>query len=237
MIEELWRKVFSVKKKKTAEQQQAEFKNNPFRALKGLAPVVAPPVIKKKAAPPALMNIAGSDEDDASLFLRAAEGAKQFDDTPDAPLVPAARPASKTRATAEPEDSGLFLAAMQKIGTTFRDTFPEEELPEPAHRSSTSRMRQLKRGTIRISQELDLHGCLRDEALARLEQFVADACGRGQQAVLVITGKGINSPEGPVLLGAVADWLRQKGKGRVVEFSPAPRELGGSGAFVVFLKM
>jgi len=54
--------------------------------------------------------------------------------------------------------------------------------------------------------------------------------------VLVITGKGINSPEGPVLQGAVAGWLRQQGKGMVAEFSPAPRDKGGSGAFVVFLK-
>lgn len=225
-----------MKKKKSPEQQQAEFKNNPFRSLKGLAPAVAPPMIKKKAAPPALMKIAGSDEDDASLFLRAAEGAKKFDDTPDAPFVPAARQVPKTQTAAEPEESRLFLAAMQKIGTTFHDTLPEEELQEPARRSSTSRMRQLKRGTIRISQELDLHGFLKDEALARLEQLVAGACSRGQQAVLVITGKGINSPEGPVLQGAVAAWLRQKGRGRVVEFAPAPRELGGSGAFVVFLK-
>lgn len=97
-------------------------------------------------------------------------------------------------------------------------------------------MRQLKRGTIRISQELDLHGFLKDEALVRLEQFVTATCSGGQQAVLVITGKGINSPEGPVLQGAVAEWLRKKGKGLVAEFSPAPRELGGSGAFVVFLK-
>ncbi len=97
-------------------------------------------------------------------------------------------------------------------------------------------MRQLKRGTVRISQELDLHGYLKDEALVRLEQFIADARSRGQQAVLVITGKGINSPEGPVLQGAVAAWLRNKGKGLIAEFSSAPRELGGSGAFVVFLK-
>ena len=54
--------------------------------------------------------------------------------------------------------------------------------------------------------------------------------------MLVITGKGINSAEGPVLQGAVADWLREKGRGLVAEFAPAPRDKGGSGAFVVFLK-
>jgi DNA-nicking Smr family endonuclease len=97
-------------------------------------------------------------------------------------------------------------------------------------------MRQLKRGAIRISQELDLHGFLKDEALKRLERFLANAFSLGQEAVLVITGKGINSPEGPVLRGAVAECLREKGKTLVAEVSKAPREMGGSGAFVVFLK-
>ncbi|HSC70120.1 MAG TPA: Smr/MutS family protein, partial [Candidatus Methylomirabilis sp.] len=53
---------------------------------------------------------------------------------------------------------------------------------------------------------------------------------------LVITGKGLNSPAEPVLQGAVAGWLRDKGKGMVAEFAPAPRQMGGSGAYVVFLK-
>ena len=104
-------------------------------------------------------------------------------------------------------------------------------------RSAVGRMRQLKRGAIRIREELDLHGEIRDAALVKLEHFIAGAFHRGQKAVLVITGKGINSPEGPVLQGAVAAWLRGKGKGMVAEFAPAPRDLGGSGAFVVFLKV
>jgi DNA-nicking Smr family endonuclease len=97
-------------------------------------------------------------------------------------------------------------------------------------------LRRLKRGEIRIGRELDLHGFLKEEALKQLELFIANAYGSEEQAVLVITGKGINSPEGPVLQGAVEDWLTNKGKGLIVEFSRAPRGLGGSGAFVVFLK-
>ena len=97
-------------------------------------------------------------------------------------------------------------------------------------------MRLLKRGTIRISRELDLHGFHRDEALQQLRSFIVDAYNQGLKAVLVITGKGVNSPEGPVLQGAVDAWLRKEGCGMVAEFSKAPRERGGKGAFVVFLK-
>jgi DNA-nicking Smr family endonuclease len=97
-------------------------------------------------------------------------------------------------------------------------------------------MRQLKRGAIRIDYELDLHGLTREEALESLAAFVTGAFNRGQTAVLVITGKGNNSPGEPVLVGAVAGWLRDRGRGMVAEFAPAPRQMGGGGAFVVFLK-
>jgi DNA-nicking Smr family endonuclease len=97
-------------------------------------------------------------------------------------------------------------------------------------------MRQLKNGSIRLDLELDLHGLTRDEALTSLSRFIAGAYNRGQKAVLVITGKGNNSPAEPVLQGAVASWLREAGKSQVAEFAPAPRTMGGSGAFVVFLK-
>jgi DNA-nicking Smr family endonuclease len=225
-----------MKKKKSKPSEQApsaDFKNNPFRSLKGVVtgreqvPSKNKPAAKREEKP-------ASAEDDAALFLRAMEGARKIE------RVDATIAAPRKQATTIPpgvgsrEDEDLFLRAMQKIGTTFHEFEPEPE--ETEHRSQTNRMRQLKRGTLRISQELDLHGYLKDEALTRLEHFVANAYDLGQSAVLVITGKGINSPEGPVLQGAVAAWLRGKGKGMVAEFGAAPRDKGGSGAFVVFLK-
>jgi DNA-nicking Smr family endonuclease len=223
-----------MKTRKPPDKPQPDFKNKPFKALKGLVPSTAVPI--KRTAPQVRKKIHGRDEDDRSLFLRAAEGAKRFDNAPDAYSDASARRGPEKTSVRAPEDHRMFLEAMQKIGTAFRDTLPERELDEAERQSPSSRMRQVKRGTIRISRELDLHGFLKDEALIRLERFVTAACDGGKQAVLVITGKGINSPEGPVLKGAVAEWLRKKGKELVTEFFPAPRALGGSGAFVVFLK-
>jgi DNA-nicking Smr family endonuclease len=222
-----------MKKKKPTVPVQPDFKNKPFSALKGLASST-PSMAQKSTSAPERRKI-NNDDDDISLFLRATEGAKRFGRAVDSPAVNA-RKATRKTAVQAPEDSRLFLAAMKNIGTSFRELPSEQEPEEAAQRSPTSRMRQLKRGDIRISQELDLHGFLREEALLQLEQFIVAAHSRGRQAVLVITGKGLNSPEGPVLQGAVAAWLRNKGKGLVAEFSSAPRELGGSGAFVVFLK-
>ncbi len=223
-----------MKKRKGGDKAPADFKNNPFKSLKGFSP--PPRSAEKKVAPRRKKE--ETKEDESELFLQAVAGARKMDSkaTSSTGNVSTQGRAAPGNAAAL-RDSELFLAAMQKIGTTFRDVRQQEqETLEPERRSASSRLRQLKRGKIPISQELDLHGFLRDEALQRLERFISEAFNFGQQAVLVITGKGLNSPEGPVLQGAVAAWLRDRGKRMVAEFAPAPRDLGGSGAFVVFLK-
>lgn len=223
-----------MKKDKTSDKPAADFKNSPFRSLKGLAPHPAP---QQPGAAPSVPAPKNQTEDDGALFLRAMAGAKKLDQTDEAPF-PGARP-DKTAGTVPADDAEeqlRFLEAMKKMGPVIRAARQEELEEGQQRRSASSRMRQLKRGTIKITEELDLHGFMKDEALVRLDRFIASAFGRGQKAVLVITGKGINSPEGPVLQGAVAAWLREKGKGPVAEFAPAPRDRGGSGAFVVFLK-
>lgn len=224
-----------MKKKNPSEQAPAQFRNNAFQTLKGLPSSVVKPALKQSPAPRTVKK--ENPEDEAALFQQAVEGVRGIhsfhepvahEQKINTPVKPALIPR---------EDDQLFLQAMQKIGTTFRDEMPDQENEEPAPRSSSSRMRQMKRGTLHISGELDLHGLIRDEALVKLSNFIGAAFRQEQQAVLVITGKGNNSAEGPVLQGAVADWLRSKGKGMVAEFAPAPRDKGGSGAYVVFLKV
>ncbi|MGE5809537.1 MAG: Smr/MutS family protein [Nitrospirota bacterium] len=222
-----------MKKKKSSNQPSADFKNNPFMPLKGFTPQ-SPPKKTAGTAPPKKVR---QSEDDSALFLRAVSGARRMTMDEETDAGPRRQPTPDKQDAALPEDRELFLKAMQKIGTTFAGRQPEEEeLDGQQRRSPTSRMRQLKRGSIRIGDELDLHGFLKDEALARLERFIASADQRGLDAVLVITGKGVNSPEGPVLKGAVATWLGGRGKRMVAEFSPSPRDKGGSGAIVAFLK-
>jgi DNA-nicking Smr family endonuclease len=223
-----------MKKKKPAEQSTPDFKNKPFRALKSLKQVPASAATREHPKREEPKEI----EDDSELFLRAVADAQKLRDE-NTPSGEHALQQHSKKADFAPtmQDQQLFIQAMRQVGTTLIDFQQDtDETGDRQRRSASSRMRQLKRGTIRISQELDLHGLLRDEAISRLERFIANAFSRGMEAVLVITGKGINSPEGPVLRGAAEAWLRGRGKRMVAEFSPAPRDKGGSGAFVVFLK-
>jgi DNA-nicking Smr family endonuclease len=120
-----------------------------------------------------------------------------------------------------------------KLEVRFTETAPDEDELKPM---SGNRLRQLKRGIITVDRQLDLHGLTRDEALTELPRFLRNAQHKGCVAVLVITGKGYNSPGEPVLQHAVTSWLRDAGREMVIEYAPAPREMGGSGAFIVFLR-
>jgi DNA-nicking Smr family endonuclease len=225
-----------MKKNKKPEQKSRDFDHKPFSSL--TASLTHSPAAKKKAPSTPVMKDRNKEksEDEAALFLRAVADVKRKNPSGRAGSsgLTKQEPSVRSRAEYQEEEQQLFLKAMEKIGTNVPEKTREEELPR--HQLPTNRMRQLKQGAIRIQQELDLHGQVKDEALVSLEQFIAGAYRQGLQTVLVITGKGINSPEGPVLQGAVSHWLRERGTGMVAEFAPAPREMGGSGAFVVFLK-
>lgn len=219
-----------MKKNKKPGQKQKEFASRPFAPLKGVRPEPVTDQPKAKPAPPK----PEVSPDDAELFLREMAGVKRVQHAPAAGK--GEKPAPRKPSRLDEEERSVFLKALQdiKLDVSFRDELPGAE--EPSRPLPVNRLRQLKRGAIRIDLQLDLHGLTREEALKSLAAFITSAHNRGQKAVLVITGKGLKSPGEPVLQGAVAGWLRERGKGMVAEFAPAPREMGGSGAFVVFLK-
>lgn len=220
-----------MKKKDKPTQKPKEFAATPFKALKGVALETreqgASAPAPAKQAPPASRE----EMDDEFLFLNAFADIR--------PLHPAKAAPHKARAQAAKEQKDddemrAFLQAVESLKLDVRFSDENLELPQPP--VSVNRLRQVRRGGIRIDLQLDLHGLTRDEAVESLDRFVKGAYNRGQKGVLVITGKGNNSPGEPVLKLAVAGWLREAGKAMVSEFVAAPRDMGGSGAFVVFLK-
>lgn len=229
------------KKKKTHTPPKPEaFRSTPFSTLKGVAVSAPPraPEAVRPVAPPA-----PAVADDSDLFLQAMDdvmrldGRQAADNKPlqDGASAAVSRPASERKTEVDRAERETFTRAIGqlKLDVTFTDQLPEDDELKPM---GVNRVRQLKRGVISVERQLDLHGLTREEALAALPRFLQSAISHGEKAVLVITGKGINSPGEPVLHQAVAGWLRDAGKKLVVEFAPAPREMGGSGAFVVFLR-
>jgi DNA-nicking Smr family endonuclease len=219
-----------------------QFRTTPFSTLKGMVAVTPPPSPEPRAkatapGPP--------EEDSAALFFQAMDGVKQLAGAPQSSgndgLSPQGRAAASV-ATAAPataaRDSAAAELFLQEIGrlkleVKFTETLPDED---ELKMLSGNRLKQLKRGVVSVDYQLDLHGLTREEAMAELPRFLRNARAKGQTAALVITGKGNHSATEPVLQQAVAGWLRDAGRELVLEFAPAPREMGGSGAFVVFLR-
>lgn len=229
------------KKRPDTPSKPPQFSTTPFSSLKGVVAATTHPSPEPPApvAAPVL-----HEDDDAALFRQAMDDVRKLDGLRQSPgkdaVSPHKRSAASKGTTAVPpvlQDSSteLFLQEIGrlKLEVKFTETLPDEDELKPL---SGNRLKQLKRGVISVDYQLDLHGLTRDEALAELPRFLRSARMKGQTAVLVITGKGNNSTGEPVLQQAVAAWLRDAGRQFVVEFSPAPREMGGSGAFVVFLR-
>lgn len=226
--------------KKTQRQQNPpkpkEFHVSPFGALKGVAVAEVVPAQPVKAAPKKAEESADSGMD---LFLQEVADVRPFNAAAKKPVQAGSHPLQKIARKSGEEllvvEEGAFLEEIGrlKLDTKFTDSVPDEgELQS----LSGNRLRQVKRGIVSVSHQLDLHGLTREEALEALPLFLRSAQKKGQKAVLVITGKGNHSPVEPVLHQAVASWLREAGRGIVLEFAPAPREMGGSGAYVVFLR-
>jgi DNA-nicking Smr family endonuclease len=222
------------KKRPDTPAKPAQFHTAPFSRLKGAVTVAPPP----KAVSPVKV-VEPPPPDDASLFLDAMTGVKKLTAPRQETGKGTITPATGVAESKSPEKTAadeLFLKEIGKLKleVKFSVTLPDEDELKPL---SGNRLKQLKRGVVSVDYQLDLHGLTRDEAVAELPRFLRTARAKRQTAVLVITGKGNNSTGEPVLQRAVAAWLRDAGRELVLEYAPAPREMGGSGAFVVFLRL
>ncbi len=223
-----------MKKRKVSLPKPKEFATTPFSALKGVQTKPTEPTPVKPAEQPVKKV---READDMDLFLLAMSGVEKL--APKELKSSQDKPVAAVKAVVrriEESEQQFFLEAINglKLDVKFHDEAPEEPLPTKP--TFGSRLKQLRRGTIRLDYELDLHGLTKDEAIDALDSFIKGAYRRGQQAVLVITGKGNHSADEPVLKVAVEKWLRDEGKKMVIEFVSAPRQMGGEGAVVVFLR-
>lgn len=95
-------------------------------------------------------------------------------------------------------------------------------------------LRRLRRGQFAVQDEIDLHHMRQRDARRVLRAFLAEAAHQGHRCVRIVHGKGLRSPEGPVLKAMVDGFLRQHG--HVLAFASARPQEGGTGATLVLLR-
>lgn len=97
--------------------------------------------------------------------------------------------------------------------------------------------RRLHRGDYSIQAHIDLHGLGVEAAKNAFESFLKDSILAGKRALLIVHGRGLSSPDKPVIKTGVYEWLtRGPWRKWVVAFSSARLFDGGAGATYVLLR-
>jgi DNA-nicking Smr family endonuclease len=105
---------------------------------------------------------------------------------------------------------------------------------------------RLKKGRLRPSKTLDLHGLRYVDAKFHVLTFIRSAYNDNQRLVLIITGKGkytkndityVSNERSGVLRQALPTWLKDNNiRSLILNFTSAHFSHGGSGAFYVYLR-
>ena len=183
------------------------------------------PVAKPSLSTPA----AELSDDDA--FKQATAGAAALDQQ--ARRVPTKK---KPSASAIPQRNveRIDPTADEHFDVRFSDLF----IRGRAAGVSRETIGKLERGEFAVRSHVDLHGMAFDDAKDAVDQFLAERQRRGDRCVLVITGKGRNSPRQiAVLRERIPEWLaRGPSSRRVLAFVTARPCDGGEGALYVLLR-
>lgn len=170
--------------------------------------------------------------DDAELFAAAVGGAapvraKGRDLTP----PPVVLPPRQHKPERSLED---LLAGKVEFALEYSDEFIEGHIMglDPLVQS------KLRAGQYSPEGHLDLHGQNMEQAYASLARFIKVAYQDGKRQVLLITGRGKNSPGGDaVLRERVQTWLTRDPFKRVtLAFCTAQPRDGGAGALYLLLR-
>ncbi|MFZ5571333.1 MAG: Smr/MutS family protein [Thermodesulfobacteriota bacterium] len=148
-------------------------------------------------------------------------------------------PDTKPKETSDHPEAETFrkLNELVETGQGFVVSLTPEYREGLGYRVHPIMARRLHHGDFSIQDHIDLHGYGVADARAALDAFLTYAIATRKRAVLVVHGRGLSSPKGPVLKEKVHAWLTT-GYWRkwVLAFTSARRHDGGAGATYVLLR-
>ena len=173
----------------------------------------------------------GSDDEDNDLFRRAMDDVRPLrKDRADTQ-----RPRRPPRAAFRRADERQVLADSLEGEIEPDELESGEELVYRSESVKLADFRRLRRGQIRVGEEVDLHGLSAADARAALHAFLDEARDRRERCVRVIHGKGLRSGhQGPVIKRRIGRWLRRRDD--VLAYCSARPVDGGTGALYVLLR-
>ena len=178
-------------------------------------------------------------EDEMSFFLDAMAGVSPM---PEGKRRSHHGSGSRAKPSHPPTDeSRQVMEQLQGLvrGSVELDiTFSDEYIEGAVQGFSRKLMKKLKRGELPAQGHIDLHGLTKQSAETAVTDFLLESFRNGSRCVLIVHGRGLNSPEShPVLKEGLPQWLN-RGRVRkvVLAFATARPYDGGTGATYVFLR-
>jgi DNA-nicking Smr family endonuclease len=181
----------------------------------------------------AFAELSAPEDQDARLFAQAMQGVNPVDGRGrDLPL----KPKNESRAALAGETDYLkdFLEGKIEFALEYTDEFFEGHVVNMDPLVTA----KLRAGQYSPEASLDLHGQNAEQARETLINFIRHAYNNGQRSLVVVTGRGKNSPGGlGVLRKSMQEWLTRNPLKRVVlAFCTAKAKDGGTGALYILLR-
>jgi DNA-nicking Smr family endonuclease len=210
--------------------------NTPFRQLKKTVKLSEKPAPAVKPQPPVPPPSAPTETEE-ELFWREMQGVTPMKQNGHA-RVHTPPPTVVRRAQVEENEALAELYDLVEGRTGFDITDTEEYIEGCVMGLDTALVRKLRQGEFSRQAALDLHGMTVDAAQTEVEQFLLDAVRKGLRCVLIVHGRGRNSPgQVPVLKDRLRLWLtRGKLARSILAFASARPYDGGPGALYVLLR-
>lgn len=149
-------------------------------------------------------------------------------------MVPAPKPRTGAREPAREPTLADYLAGKLEFAVSRSDEYLEGR----AVGLDDLILNRLKEGQFSPEAHLDLHGLNAEQAFETLRTFMRQAWFKGLRAVLIVTGRGRNSPAGMgILRHKLPYWLTHEPFKRIVlAFCTALPHDGGPGSIYVLLR-
>jgi len=190
------------------------------------------PVLKKKEPKNQQMN----QRQERAIFNDAMADVRRISRT-NCPAV------SPSEIKPPPPESNLEFESVQKLknlvtnGTGFVVSLTPEYIEGMDQSVNPATTHRLHRGDFSIQAHVDLHGLNVEAARQSFDKFMQENIAAGKNAGLIIHGRGLSSPGGPVLKSKVYQWLTSSPWHKwVVAFTSARLCDGGAGATYVLFR-
>ena len=216
-------------------REEKDLFNPAFKGLKKKLEQIRPGTEESSPVP----AVQDERDEDLESFLEAMDGVAPIPHAKEkSPRPWAARTKPSHLPPDEQKTAMDHLHGLVKGSVDLDITFSDEYIEGAVKGFSRKLMKRLKRGEMPVQDHIDLHGLTKQQAEDAVKDFVYRSHRTGLRCVLIVHGRGLNSPDSfPVLKEGLPQWLGRGKAGKLVlAFSTARPYDGGTGATYVLLR-